>query len=92
MPKGDLLVQITVLTGEPVRDRVEVEMQRVSGEPGTGGEAMELFVNMGSDADLTITGITCRGGPGTMYRIAMSAPSLLRSLLVARRVPLCYAR
>ena len=74
MPKGDLLVQITVLTGEPVRDRVEIEMQRVSGEPGTGGEAMELSVKMGSDTDLTITGITCRGGPGTMYRIAVSAP------------------
>ena len=54
--------------------RVEIDMQRVSGEPGTGGEAMELSVNMGSDTDLTITGITCRGGPGTMYRITASAP------------------
>ena len=57
-----------------MRDRVETEMNRVSGEPGTGGEAMELSVNMGTDTDLTITGITCRGGPGTMYRIAVSAP------------------
>lgn len=74
MPTGSLLVQITVMTGEPVPDRVEIEMQRVSGEPGTGGEAMELSVKMGSDTDLTITGITCRGGPGTMYRITASAP------------------
>lgn len=74
MPKGNLRVQITLLTGEPVRDRVEIEMHRVSGEPGTGGEAMELSVNMGPATDLTITGITCRGGPGTIYRIVVSAP------------------
>jgi hypothetical protein len=73
MPKGSLLVHIGVLTGEPVRSRVEIEMHRVSGEPGTGGEAMEVSVNMGSDTDLTITGITCRGGPGTIYRIVVSA-------------------
>jgi hypothetical protein len=74
MPQGNLLVQITALTGEAVRDPVEVELRRVSGEPGTGGEAMELSVKMGLDTDLTITGITCRGGPGTMYRISVSAP------------------
>jgi hypothetical protein len=74
MPKGDLLVQITLLTGEPVPDRVEIEMKRIQGEPGTGGEPMELSANMGSDTDLTITGITCRGGPGTIYRMAVSAP------------------
>ncbi len=28
----------------------------------------------GPDADLTITGITCRGGPGTMYRVLATAP------------------
>jgi hypothetical protein len=63
MPKGNLQVQITTLSGESVDDRVEVSLQRMSGEPGTGGEAMELSMNMGSDTDLTITGITCRGGP-----------------------------
>jgi hypothetical protein len=73
MPQGDLLVQITLLTGDPLHGRVEIEMNRVSGEPGTGGEAMELSVDLGSDTDLTITGITCRGGPGTMYRIGVSA-------------------
>jgi hypothetical protein len=28
----------------------------------------------GPDPDLTITGITCRGGPGTMYRVLATAP------------------
>lgn len=74
MSKGDLLVQITVLTGEPVRDRVEIEMKPMSGEPGTGGEGLELSTNMGADTDLTITGVTCRGGPGTIYRMSLSAP------------------
>jgi len=74
MPKGNLRVQISLLTGEPVRGRVEVDMKPLSGEPGTGGEAMELSVALGSDIDLNITGITCRGGPGTLYRITASAP------------------
>jgi len=74
MPKGDLLVQIAILTGEPARDRVQIGLKPVSGDAGTGGEAMAVTVNMGADIDLTITGITCRGGPGTMYRIAVSVP------------------
>ncbi len=28
----------------------------------------------GPDKDLTITGITCRGGPGTMYRMLATTP------------------
>jgi hypothetical protein len=39
---------------------------------------MGLSVNMGSASDLTITGITCRGGPGTMYRISVSTPHFRR--------------
>jgi len=29
---------------------------------------------VGPDSDLTITGITCRGGPGTMYRVLAMTP------------------
>jgi hypothetical protein len=74
MPKGSLAVQITDLTREPVRSRVEIEFKRVPGEAGAGGEAMELAPNMGAATDLEITGITCRGGPGTLYRVQMRAP------------------
>ncbi len=74
MPKGDLSLRIVTLTGDPVRDRVEIAMKPVTGDPGAGGDAMELSVNMGTAEDLTITGITCRGGPGTMYRITLWAP------------------
>ncbi len=78
MPKGNLLVQITDLTRKPVHDRVEMEFRPLSGEPGTGGDAMELSINMGSATDLTVTGLTCRGGPGTMYRVSVSAPHYRR--------------
>ncbi|MFN0164931.1 MAG: hypothetical protein ACKV22_00750 [Bryobacteraceae bacterium] len=74
MPKGDLLVRICTLTGEPLRDRVDIGLKPLTGESGTGGEAMKLSVKLGSETDLTITGITCRGGPGTMYRMVVSAP------------------
>ncbi|MEN6600829.1 MAG: hypothetical protein ABFD86_00325 [Bryobacteraceae bacterium] len=74
MPKGDLDIQITLLTGEPVRDRVEMELRPFPGEPGTGGEEMAVSIDMGDAVDLLVTGITCRAGLGTMYRLAVSAP------------------
>lgn len=72
MATGNLVLQLTDLTGEAVRD-IDIALNRMSGEPGTGGEAMSVSL-AGPDADLTITGITCRGGPGTMYRVLASAP------------------
>jgi hypothetical protein len=72
MPKGDLLVQVTDLAGNPVRDKVEMDFGRFSGDLGAGGEAMNAVVRMGTEIDLTITGITCRGGPGSMYRVSAS--------------------
>ncbi len=74
MPKGDLDLQITLLTGEPVRGRVEIGLRPFSGESGTGGEPMALSVDMAGEIDLIVTGITCRTGPGTMYRIQVTTP------------------
>jgi hypothetical protein len=68
---GNLIVQLTDLTDEPVRD-IEVELMRIPGEPGTGGETMHVSL-AGPDPDLTITDISCRGGPGTMYRVLATA-------------------
>lgn len=70
MPNGDLLLEITDLAGDPVRETVSIDLQRVSGEPGTGGEAMELSVNLGGSTELLITGIPCRGGVGTQYEVS----------------------
>src|SRR4030095_1615953 len=71
MAQGTLDLRLTDLTGAAVRD-IEVSFTRVSGEAGTGGESLSVSL-VGPDPDLTITGITCRGGPGTMYRITASA-------------------
>lgn len=71
MPTGNLVVHLTDMTGEPVKN-IDIELTRVSGEPGTGGETMHVSL-VGPDADLTVTGITCRGGPGTMYRVLAEA-------------------
>jgi hypothetical protein len=73
MPTGSLVVQLTDLTGEPVPGRIDIELNRLAGEPGTGGDAMDVSVT-GSVTDLTITDITCRGGPGTLYRVRASVP------------------
>jgi hypothetical protein len=72
MPKGDLLVQVTDLSGKPVREKVEIEFGRFSGELGAGGEAMRVSFKTGTDTEVIVTGITCRGGPGTLYRISAS--------------------
>jgi hypothetical protein len=72
MAAGNLAVRLTDLINEPVRD-IDIELTRLPGEPGTGGETMSVSL-AGPDPDLTITGITCRGGPGTMYRVLAVAP------------------
>lgn len=71
MPSGALDLQVTDLAGEPVRN-ITVEFSRFSGEPGTGGETMHVTL-AGPDPNLMITGITCRGGIGTMYQVFAEA-------------------
>ena len=71
MPSGALDVHLTDLTGEPVRN-ISIELLRFSGEPGTGGETMHVTL-AGPDPELTINGITCRGGIGTMYKVFAEA-------------------
>lgn len=71
MATGKLDLRLTDLAGVAVRD-IEVKLTRVSGEAGTGGESLRVSL-VGPDPDLIITGITCRGGPGTMYRIVATA-------------------
>jgi hypothetical protein len=71
MPTGNLDLHLTDMTGEPVSN-IAVEFSRFPGEPGTGGETMHVSL-VGPDADLEVTGITCRGGPGTMYRVFAEA-------------------
>lgn len=71
MSAGNLKVRLTDLTGHPVRD-IDIDLTRLAGEPGTGGETMNVSL-AGPDPNLTITGITCRGGPGTMYRVRAMA-------------------
>src|SRR5262245_14703350 len=72
MPSGNLVVQLTDMTGRPVPD-IEIDLNRMSGLPGTGGEALNVTL-AGPALELTITGITCRSGPGTMYRLLASTP------------------
>ncbi len=71
MPSGALDVRLTDLAGEPVRN-ISVELLRFAGEPGTGGETQHVTL-ASPDPDLTISGITCRGGIGTMYRVFAEA-------------------
>jgi hypothetical protein len=71
MPSGSLDMQLTDLVGEPVRN-VDVELSPFAGDPGAGGETMHVSL-VGPDDDLQITGITCRGGIGTMFRVSAEA-------------------
>src|SRR4029453_3887025 len=71
MPQGMLDLHLTDLAGQ-ARPHIEGRFTRMSGEAGTGGESLRVSL-AGPDPDLTITGITCRGGPGTMYRVMATA-------------------
>jgi hypothetical protein len=67
MATGNLVVQLTDMTGTAVPD-IEIDLNRMSGAPGAGGEALTVSL-AGPAEELTITAITCREGPGTMYRV-----------------------
>ena len=67
MATGALALRITDLTGEALAG-VTVDLEPVSGEPGAGGEQLTVTL-AGKATDLTITGVTCREGPGTMYKV-----------------------
>jgi hypothetical protein len=67
MATGNLVVQLTDMTGTAVPD-IEIDLNRMSGPPGAGGEALTVSL-AGPAEELTITAITCREGPGTMYRV-----------------------
>jgi hypothetical protein len=71
VPKGNLVVQLSEMTGDPIKGKVEVDLRRVDGANGAGGENMEVSVN-GPLGQLTITGIPCQTGPGTMYEVRVS--------------------
>ena len=73
MPKGNLVVKLSDMSGELVRGRVDIDLKRVSGSSGAGGENMTVTVN-GPVGALTITGIACQTGPGTMYELRASTP------------------
>jgi hypothetical protein len=77
MPTGNLVVQLTDVSGAAVPGRIEIGLTRMPGEPGTGGQNAEV-VSTGSVTDLTITGIACRGGPGTLYKVSASAEHFRR--------------
>ena len=73
MPTGAFRVRLTDLAGNPMRDRVDLRLTRLAGEPGTAGESAQVWVAAG-DPDLTVTGVRCRGGIGTMYRVTAETP------------------
>jgi hypothetical protein len=58
VPKGNLVVHLSDMTGALIKGKVEVDLRRVDGANGAGGENMEVSVN-GPVGQLTITGIPC---------------------------------
>ena len=71
MPKGNFVVHLSDMAGALAKGRVDIDFKRVSGSPGAGGENMEVSV-AGPVGRLTVTGIACQTGPGTMYEVRAS--------------------
>ena len=68
MATGNLVVHLSDMSGALVRGRVEIDLRRVEGANGAGGENMEVSVN-GPVGRLTVTGVPCQPGPGTIYTV-----------------------
>jgi hypothetical protein len=74
MPTGKLNLQLSNLSGTPLNDKVEIDFRPFSNDLGVGGEPMEVALNMGRETDAIISGLLCKGGLGTMYRVSASTP------------------
>jgi hypothetical protein len=72
MPKGKLHLHLTDLRGQALNEEVELDFERMKGDSGVGGESMEVSIKMGSETDAIISGLPCRGGIGTIYRVVAS--------------------
>lgn len=73
MPKASLLMTLTDLRGGPIHGPVHVDIVPHTGEPGAGGDHFEITIpDMKGLTELILTGISCRGGVGTLYLIRVS--------------------
>ncbi|WP_239491447.1 hypothetical protein [Luteitalea sp. TBR-22] len=66
-----MTVQLTDVTGQPIPGRIDLDFARVTGDAGVGGVAADVN-STGSVTELTVHGLECRGGPGTLYRVSAS--------------------
>lgn len=73
MPTGSLDIKVTDLAGARVRGPVLFEFTPHPGNSGAGGRIMHVeFVT--PDTDFEISGIECRGGLGTTYKVTVTTP------------------
>lgn len=68
MPSGTLKLDVSDLTGEPVAGlRLEFSPQ------GAGGARAEVHAGESAAAGMTVRGIECLGGTGTLYQVTAGA-------------------
>jgi hypothetical protein len=72
MAQGSLKLPLADAAGEPLHGTVNVSFQPDSSS--AGGFAMYTGdIDLGGARELTVEKIECRGGPGTLYRVAIHA-------------------
>jgi hypothetical protein len=70
MAKGSVGFGVTDTTGRPVAGRLRVELTPQSGT--SGGQRMAADFDLDGHDALTVTGIACAAGQGTLYRIRLT--------------------
>lgn len=72
MAQASLKLPITDVLDDPIIGAVNVSFQPEPGSPG--GFAMSTGdVDLDGAAELTVDNVECRGGPGTLYRVAVNS-------------------
>jgi hypothetical protein len=72
MAQASLKLPITDVLNEPIAGAMNVSLQPEPGSPG--GFAMSTGdVDLGGSTELVVGDVECRGGPGTLYRVAVNA-------------------
>jgi hypothetical protein len=70
MPQGSLRLPLTDVRSRPVSGTVNVEFIPHTGSSNSGGAHVETGdTGLGGDLELTVPGIPCRNGTGTLYRV-----------------------
>ena len=71
MATGSLRLAVVDLLSAPIDGKLEIDFEPAANSPG--GTVMEVNFAEAGETDFIVENLQCRGGPGTLYRVVITA-------------------